>query len=175
MMENQADPNLQRPLDLLKIACCVAWSDGDVSPEEKRLLEDLVARYFPQDLGDQNLEQAASKLTAWAMDLSVLDEVIPRLLTQEDRLLAVKFAYMVARVDQNPDDESPINHGEKKAYRHLVGALGLSQIQVEEIEWAADKELESKKGIKGIFSFLFDGLASWPSQGVLDSSPMLWI
>ena len=174
-MTNPADSDQQRPLDLLKIACCVAWSDGDVSAEEKHLLEDLVFRSFPLEVGDSSLEAATSQLTAWAMDLSALDEVIPRLNNEEDKLLAVKFAYMVARVGQNPGDTSAINADEKKAYRYLVAALGMGERQVEELEWAADKELDSSKGIKGLFSFLFDGLATWPSQEVLGSSPMLWL
>jgi hypothetical protein len=87
----------------------------------------------------------------------------------------VKFAYMVARVGQKPGDSSAINADEKKAYRYLVSALGLEERQVEEVEWAADKELESTKGVKGIFGFLFDGLSTWPSQDVLGSSPMLWL
>ena len=36
-----------RQLDLLRVVCCVAWADGDVSADEKRLLEKLVAKYFP--------------------------------------------------------------------------------------------------------------------------------
>jgi tellurite resistance protein len=172
---NSADAGQQRPLDLLKIACCVAWCDGDVSPEEKQLLEDLVFRYFPLDVGDSSLEDAASQLSAWALDLSALDEVIPRLSNDEDKLLAAKFAYMVARVGQKPGDEAPINPQEKKAYRYLVAALGLEEHQLEAVEWAADQELESTKGIKGLFGFLFDGLSTWPSQDVLGSSPMLWL
>ena len=82
---------------------------------------------------------------------------------------------MVARVGQKPGEPSPINPEEKKAYRYLVAALGLDERQVEEVEWAADKELESTKGVKGIFGFLFDGLSTWPSQDVLGSSPMLWL
>ena len=174
-MTNPADSDQQRPLDLLKIACCVAWSDGDVSAEEKQLLDDLVFRYFPLEVGDSSLEAAAGQLSAWAMDLSALDEVIPRLINTEDKLLAVKFAYMVARVGQKPGDSSAINADEKKAYRYPVSALGLEERQVEEVEWAADKELESTKGVKGIFGFLFDGLSTWPSQDVLGSSPMLWL
>jgi hypothetical protein len=174
-MANPTDSAQQRPLDLLKIACCVAWSDGDVSAEEKQLLDDLVFRYFPLEVGDSSLEIAANQLSAWVMDLSALDEVIPRLISEEDKLLAVKFAYMVARVGQKTGEPSPINPEEKKAYRYLVAALGLGQGQVEEVEWAADKELESTKGIKGIFGFLFDGLSTWPSQDVLGSSPMLWL
>ena len=104
-----ADSDQQRPLDLLKIACCVAWSDGDVSAEEKQLLDDLVFRYFPLEVGDSSLEAAAGQLSAWAMDLSALDEVSPRLISAEDKLVAVKFAYMVARVGQKPGDSSAIN------------------------------------------------------------------
>jgi hypothetical protein len=51
----------------------------------------------------------------------------------------------------------------------------MDERQVEEVEWAADKELESTKGVKGIFDFLFGGLSTWPSQDVLGSSPMLWL
>ena len=174
-MANPADSGQQRPLDLLKIACCVAWSDGDVSPEEKQLLEDLVFRYFPLEVGDSGLDAAASQLSAWALDLSALDEVIPRLINEEDKLLAAKFAYMVARVGQKPGDATPINPQEKKAYRYLLAGLGLDEHKVEEVEWAADKEMESTKGIKGLFGVFFDGLATWPSQDVLGGSPMLWL
>lgn len=174
-MANPADSDQQRPLDLLKIACCVAWSDGDVCAEEKQLLEDLVFRYFPLEVGDSNLDAAASQLSAWVMDLSALDEVIPRLVSEEDKLLAVKFAYMVARVGQKPGEPSQISPEEKQAYRYLVAALGLDERQVEEVEWAAEKELDSSKGIKGLFGFLFDGLSTWPSEELLGSSPTLWL
>jgi uncharacterized membrane protein YebE (DUF533 family) len=174
-MASSADADQQRALALLKIACCVAWCDGVIDPQEKRLLEDLVDRYFPSERGDASLEQAASQLAAWGLDLSVLDAVIPRLLSEEDRLLALKFAYMVARVGQKPGDQSPINTEEKKAYRYLVNALELGDNLVKEVEWAAEQELVSTKGVKGLFAFLFDGLASWPSRDVLDGSPMLWL
>jgi tellurite resistance protein len=162
-MADQADQDLQRPLDLFKIACCVAWSDGNVSPDETGLLEELIHSHFSQETVDLSLQQSASQLATWFTDLSVLDEVIPRLTTMEDRLLAVKFAYMVASCDQNPCDHSPINPEEKNAYGYLVDALGLDEHQVQELESAADKELQSTTGIKGlksIFAFLFGGLAS---------------
>ena len=162
-MSAQADQDLQRPLDLFKIACCVAWSDGNVSPDETGLLEELIHSHFSQETVDLSLQQSASQLATWFTDLSILDEVIPRLITIEDRLLAVKFAYMVASCDQNPSDLSPINPEEKNAYCYLVDALGLDEHQVQELEAAADKELQSTKGIKGIkgiFALLFGGLPS---------------
>jgi tellurite resistance protein len=174
-MAASLDQDQERQLDLLKIACCVAWADGEVSPEEKRLIEKLVERYFPDAEGEDGIVDATRQLVAWSQDFSVLDQVIPRLTTQEDRRLAVKFAYMVARVSQGPGDDSAINPQEKKAYRHLVHGLGLSDEEVEETEWAASKELDASKGIQGLFEFLFDGLAAWPSQGVQQSSPMLWL
>jgi len=162
-MAAQTDQDLQRPLDLFKIACCVAWSDGNVSLDEKGFLEELIHSHFSQETVDLSLQQSPSQLSTWFTDLSVLDEVIPRLITEEDRLLAIKFAYMVASCDQDPCDVSPINFEEKNAYSYLIDALGLDQHQVQELECAADKELERtirSKGIKGIFAFLFGGLAS---------------
>ena len=57
----------------------MAWADGDVSADEKRLLEKLVARYFPCGDGLEANQEAARQLAAWTVESSVLAEVIPRL------------------------------------------------------------------------------------------------
>lgn len=165
----------ERQLDLLRVACCVAWADGDVSSQEKRLLEQLVARYFPSEDGTDALEEAGRQLAAWTMDGAPLDALLQRLTVAEDRLLALKLAYMMARVSQRPEDTSPINPEEKVLYRRLVDELRLTEAEVKEAEWAAEQELSSGKGIWAVLGAAFSGLGAWPSQEMLETPGMQWL
>jgi len=180
-LENDLDSSVpgsstrDRQLDLLKVVCCVAWADGDVSADEKRLLEKLIARYFPCGTGSQASEEAGRQLAAWTVEASVLEEVIPRLSSREDRVLAVKLSYMMAKVGQRPQDISPINPAEKALYRQLVEALGLSDSEVEEAEWAAEQELSSGQGLWAALGAAFSGLGAWPSQEMLETPGMQWL
>ena len=165
----------ERQLDLLQIVCCVAWVDGDVSAEEKRLLEQVVARYFSAEDGADASEEAARLLAAWTVDGALLDELIARLTVAEDRLLALKLAYMMARVSQRPEDSAAINPQEKALYRQLVEGLRLTEAEVQEAEWAAEQELSSGKGIWALLGAAFSGLGAWPSQEMLETPGMQWL
>jgi hypothetical protein len=165
----------ERQLDLLQIVCCVAWVDGDVSAEEKRLLEQVVARYFSADDGADASEEAARLLAAWTVDGALLDELMARLTVAEDRLLALKLAYMMARVSQRPEDSASINPQEKALYRQLVEGLRLTEAEVQEAEWAAEQELSSGKGIWALLGAAFSGLGAWPSQEMLETPGMQWL
>jgi len=165
----------ERQLDLLQIACSVAWVDGDVSAEEKRLLEQLVARYFSSENGIDASEEAARLLAAWAVDGALLNEIMARLTVAEDRLLALKLAYMIARVSQRPEDSAPINPQEKALYRQLVEGLRLTETEVQEAEWAAEQDLSSSKGIWALLGAAFSKLGAWPSQEMLETPGMQWL
>jgi uncharacterized tellurite resistance protein B-like protein len=162
-------------LDLLRIVCCVAWADGDVSADEKRLLEKLVAQYFPGSNGASSTEEAARQLAAWSLDDTVLEEAIRRLDSEEDRVLALKLANMMARVSQRPEDTSPINAQEKALYRRLVESLGLSENQVKEAEWAAEQDLASGKGVWAMLGAALSGLGAWPTTEMLETPGMQWL
>ena len=161
------DPRPLAPeeVSLLRILCCVAWCDGDVSPQEKELLGRLVLRYFSPEGSSASLEDLRGweALLAEVLPVDALDELIPRLASPEDRLLALKLAYMVIRVDRRPGDDSSINPQEKVAYRRLVQGLGLDDAEIREIEWAAEQELASPTTLLGIFRKRFGGLLGEPS------------
>lgn len=165
----------ERQLDLLRIVCCVAWADGDVSADEKRLLEKLVAQYFPGSEGSNPSEEAARQLAAWSLDDTVLEDAIRSLESEEDRLLALKLANMMARVGQRPEDTSPINAQEKAVYRRLVEGLGLSETQVQEAEWAAEQDLASGKGVWAMLGAALSGLGAWPTTEMLETPGMQWL
>jgi uncharacterized tellurite resistance protein B-like protein len=165
----------ERQLDLLRVVCCVAWADGDVSADEKRLLEKLVAKYFPCGEGSEANQEAARQLAAWTVKSSVLEEVIPRITNAEDRVLALKLSYMMARIGQRPQDSSPINPQEKALYRQLVEALGVSEAEVRQAEWAAEQELSSGRGVWAALGAAFSGLGAWPTQEMLETPGMQWL
>lgn len=165
----------ERQLDVLRIICSVAWADGEVSAQEKQLLERLVAQYFPTTDGSEATAEAARQLSAWTQGGAVLQEVIPRLGAEEDRLLAVKLAYMMARVGQRPQDSSSINPEEKALYRQLVEGLGLSDDQVREAEWAAEQELATGQGVWALLGAALSGLGAWPTTEMLETPGMQWL
>ena len=46
----------------------MAWAEGDVSADEKGLLEKLVAKYFTSGDGSGANQEAARQLAAWTVD-----------------------------------------------------------------------------------------------------------
>ena len=144
-------------LDLLRILCCVAWADGEFASEEKHLLERLVRRYFlaaDQGAAVEEFETMAAR----QMGLEVLDQAAAGLETEEDRLLALKLAYMIIRVNRRDGDPSSINRQEKVAYRRLLRGLHLSETEIQEAEWAAERELEGHTGLLSVLSSRFRSL-----------------
>ena len=164
-----SDPDLRslapEEVDLLRILCCVAWCDGDVSTQEKELLGRLVLRYFSPEGSGASVENLRGweALLSEVLPVEALDELIPRLASPEDRRLALKLAYMVIRVDRRPADDSSINPQEKAAYRRLIKGLDLDDAEIREIEWAAEQELSSPTTLLGIFRQRFGGLLGSPS------------
>ncbi|MCP9841041.1 TerB family tellurite resistance protein [Synechococcus sp. J7-Johnson] len=145
-------------LDLLRILCCVAWSDGDFSAEERELLQDLVERYVVTDGGVTLSAEAVEALAERTLQPDALDELISRLDSDEDRQLALKLGYMMIRVGRRPGDESSINPLEKVAYRRLVEGLGLGEADIAEAEWAAELDLQAQTGLQGFLSRHFSFL-----------------
>jgi hypothetical protein len=133
----------------------VAWSDGEFSAEERELLQDLVERYLVTDGGVPLPVEAAEVPAGQSLQLEALDALIPRLRSEEDRHLALKLGYMMIRVGRRPGDESSINPMEKVAYRRLVEGLGLSEADIEEVEWAAELDLKAQNGLYGFLSSHF--------------------
>ncbi len=147
-------------LDLLRILCCVAWSDGEFSEEERELLARLVERYLVADGSVPLPAEAAEVLADRTLQPEALDVLIPRLRSEEDRQLALKLAYMMIRVGRRPGDTSSINPLEKVAYRRLVEGLGLGEADITEAEWSAELDLQAQSGLRGFLAQHFGFLAA---------------
>lgn len=155
-------------LDLLRILCCVAWSDGEMSEQERRLLKKLAERTAAADAGPEAASTAVDALAAEALGPEALETLLPRITTADDRQLAVKLAYQVLRISRRPEDTSSINTDEKLAYRRLVEGLKIDDREILEAEWAAEQELAQPPGLFAFLANRFRGLGAWADNDQLE-------
>lgn len=148
---------------LLRIVCWVAWADGDFADEERQLLETLVFRLMPPEVGIAEAEDAFRSLVAEQLQTIDLEALVAELGDSDERQLTVKLAVQMLAVNQRPDDNAPVNPAEKQAYRRLLEALQLPEGEVEEAEWAARQELQQKRGVLEVLGMALAGWGAWPS------------
>jgi len=150
---------------LLRILNLMALADGSVSPEEENMLDILIERY-----------KLHNKLSSWESDFensNDVAELAASILTNEDRRLAAKLAYMVAAVSKNSDDENAINPTESDVYSQLIENLGLPPATIKIIEQEADVELAKQPNLWQILYGAFGNLNYWPESGVAPVGP--WV
>jgi hypothetical protein len=153
---------------LLRIVCWVAWADGDFAPEERQLLNTVVARSFASDPGASRSAELVEALTSEHLQGADPAALVADLADADTRQLAVKLALQMVSIQQRPTDTEPVNPQEKQAYRRLIEALGLPENEVEQAEWAARQELQHKRGPLDILAAAFAGQGAWPSPQELD-------
>lgn len=148
---------------LLRIVCWVAWADGDFAEEERELLEKLVFRLLPPEVGVAEAEDAYRALVAEQLQTVEIAALVAQLQTSDERQLAVKLAVQMLAVNQRPGDDAPVNPAEKQAYRRLLEALALPDAEVAEAEWAARRELEQKRSLLEVIGMALAGWGAWPA------------
>lgn len=162
------DPDLV----LLRLLCCIAWSDGEVSSKERELLESLASRVLLSERAEAEAAAQVSSLVEEAMGLPALDALIPQIEGHDQKQLALKLAYMVIRISREPGESSSINARERVAYRRLVEGLALPEGEVKEAEWAAEQDLRQHTSLWSLLTSRFAGLGAWPDDALL-SNPEL--
>lgn len=154
---------------LLRLLCCIAWSDGGVSARERELLQSLANEV---SLGEEEKADVSAELNALVdgrLGLPAMDALIPRIQGHDQKQLALKLAYMVIRISREPGESSSINAREKVAYRRLVEGLGLPEGEVQEAEWAAEQDLKQHTNLWSLLASRFAGLGAWPDDALLAS------
>ena len=164
-----ADPlaQLSRPqAALLRIACWVAWADGDFAEEERQLLERVLARLLPPEA---EAGMAVSSLSAEVLQPVALERLVADLDGSDGRQEAVRLAVQMMGANQRPEDASAINPAEKGAYRQLLDALALPDEEVQQAEWAARQDLARPRSLGELLSETLARFGAWPS---LDDAPL---
>ncbi len=175
-MEPDTSSSASHPLDalspsqraLLRIVCWVAWADGDFAPEERDLLERLVARLLQRDAAGAEAERAVRALAIDQLQSLDLQAQVAALNDADQRRLVVKLALQMVSVNQGPDDSAPINAAEKQAYRQLLEALALPEAEVEQAEWAARQELGQQPSLLELLGSALERFGAWPAAEDLD-------
>lgn len=125
-----------RQMNLLRVAAYMAWSDGGLAEEEADVMLDRFSRIFAKD----DAQQAAlrKELQDYLMQNIPLDELVPKLTSQQDKELALRLGYEVISASARTPDEAVINEEEAIAYNKLVELLDLDSSTVKRIESEVD-------------------------------------
>ncbi|ASC72084.1 hypothetical protein XM38_030380 [Halomicronema hongdechloris C2206] len=132
-------------MTLLRVVSAMAWSDGNLSQEEADLMVDQFSRLFAQTPQQQRTLQ--QELQDYLVQNIPLEELVPRLSSQEERELVLRLGYAVISSSARTPEEALINQEEEAAYQRLVGLLDLPEDVVERVEGEAKADVGQSKGL----------------------------
>lgn len=134
-----------RQMNLLRIVASMAWSDGHLAQEEVDIMLAAFSTIFSKNTDRQH--QLQDELKEYLLQNIPLDELVPRLESEEERQLVLKLGYQVIASSARNPDEPHINADEAKAYRQLVKLLDLPAEVVTQMEDEVDAEINEGGGL----------------------------
>ncbi len=125
-------PITPRQMDILRVVTAMAWADGQLEPDEIKLMLDQFAILFGKSEAEKkSLKQSLREYLGQNIPL---EEVIPHLKSTEDKKLVLKLAYQVIQASRRNPDEPRVNLDEAAAYQRLRRLLALPTEEAEDIE-----------------------------------------
>lgn len=131
-----------RQMNLLRVVTAMAWADGGLATEEVDVMLDSFSGIFAADAPQQ--EVLRQELQDYMMQNIPLEELTPKLQTQEEKELVLRLGYEVIRSSARSPEEENINQEEAVAYQKLVGLLNLPPETVQKIQ--AEVEASGNEG-----------------------------
>ena len=125
-------PISPRQINLLRVVTAMAWSDGELAAEEVDIMLNRFSLLFANT--DEEKEYLQQELRHYMMQNIPLEELIPKLESNEQRELVLGLAYEVIACSARTPDEPNINDDEAAAYQKLVKLLDLPADVVKGIE-----------------------------------------
>jgi hypothetical protein len=119
-------------MTLLRIVSTMAWSDGHLADEEVGIMLDQFSHLFAS-----NAQQQATlrdELRDYLMQNLPLEELVPKLTSQSERVLVLKLGHQVISASARSPHEASINEEEAAAYQRLVALLDLPTEMVQQVE-----------------------------------------
>ncbi len=126
-------------MKLLRIIAAMAWSDGDLAPEEAELIISRLSQLFSTDSEEQ--EKLKTELRDYLAANVDIDELVAQIESPEERELILKLGYEVINVSARTPNEPTINEQETAAYKELVKLLDLPETVVNRLEGDTSKLL----------------------------------
>ncbi|WP_446369991.1 urea ABC transporter ATP-binding protein UrtD [Coleofasciculus sp. D1-CHI-01] len=128
-----------RQMKLLRIVTAMAWSDGDLAPEEAELIIARLSQLFSTDSEEQ--EKLQTELRDYLAAHVDIDELVAQIESPEERELILKLGYEVINVSARTPNEPTINQQEAAAYKELVKLLDLPEAVVNRLKADTSKSL----------------------------------
>lgn len=143
MVQSPPPPSITpRQMNLLRIITAMAWSDGELAQEEVDVMLDRFSGLFATDAPQQR--QLQQELRDYMMQNIPLEELIPKLQSDEEKELVLQLGYEVICSSARTPDEDNINDDEAAAYQKLVDLLGLSSEKVQQVIAKAEMASEDE-------------------------------
>ncbi|MGF1499499.1 MAG: TerB family tellurite resistance protein [Elainellaceae cyanobacterium] len=130
-----------RQMTLLRAVSYMAWSDGELATEEVDLMLNRFSQIFAQETSQQ--QQLQQELRDYLMQNVPLQELVPKLQTQEDKELVLRLGYEVIRASSRTPEEDPVNQYEAAAYQSLKQLLDLPDGDVQRIEAEVEADADA--------------------------------
>jgi hypothetical protein len=134
-----------KEMNLLRAVCSMAWSDGELSSEELELMLSEFSNLFAEDEAEK--QHLRDELREYASQNIPLEELVPKIESEEDRELVLKLGYMVIRASRRDPKEPLINPDEKAAYRRLMELLAIPEETATKIEQLVDEEFHQEDDV----------------------------
>jgi hypothetical protein len=128
-----------RQMNLLRIVASMAWSDSELAAEEVDVMLERFSGIFAADAPQQ--QQIRQELQDYLMQNIPLEELTPKLQSDDEKELVLKLGYEVIQASSRSPNEAKINADEAAAYQKLVQLLGLPAETVQRIEQEAIADL----------------------------------
>ena len=133
-----------RQMNLLRVVTAMAWADGNLAQEEVEVMLEEFSQLFATG---EKQEQLRQELREYMIQNIPLEELIPKLQTEEERELVLMLGYEVIKCSARSPDEPDINEEEAAAYQKLVQLLGLPQAVVKRVETVVNAQSQGSVGL----------------------------
>lgn len=134
-----------RQMNLLRVVTSMAWSDGHLASDEIDIMLDHFSSIFTPDGAQRQILR--QELRDYLMQNIPLEELTPKLQTDEERELVLRLGYEVIQSSVRTPEESSINPEEAAAYQKLIQLLNLPADTVQRIEAEVAAESNTNEGI----------------------------
>ncbi len=141
-----------RQMNLLRVVAALAWSDGELSPEENALILERFAQLFAQDATQQ--AQLRQELQEYVTQNIPLEELVPKLQTETEKFLVLQLGYAVIQASRRTPDEPLVNAEEKAAYAKLISLLQIPAEQVAALEAEMAAQLHNRTVVEAVVDTL---------------------
>jgi urea transport system ATP-binding protein len=119
-------------MKLLRIVASMAWSDGNLAPEEVDLILLRLSKLFSTDVEQQ--QKLKQELRTYLLQDVPVEHLIPEIENPEERELILKLSYDVIQASSGMPNEPKINEEEADAYQKLVKFFDLPAEAIARLE-----------------------------------------